>query len=432
MDRLFSRLAGSLALLSLSAAVTAAPGDPLGPPFTVNVYQADNERPLAVIANSGGYRVFWRTQSNNSAASYQTRYDSAGTPLSGDIAVLAQPDDAAAAADGRHVLVRNHWTGSQVSIRAQRYAANGSPVGPELEVTEPMLAGNVRDVGEPRVAMNASGDFVVVWTQRKATGTSGSTCTGGFGGPRTCLGTYQTKIMARRYDSNGVAAAAVTVASASFITAMIYDVGVEALGPEVDLPSVALASDGSYAVAWTSYTELTHLVHTRNRQVKLRHYPASGAALLARTVEDSGAHPGPEVAFDGAGNTVVAFRKYPFGNQSAASLWLRRYSNASGNALGAAVRVDTGAPLQQESQVRLAADGSGAVVVAWSAPNGVHLQRYAAGGTAAGGNVTVSTGGVRHGSPRLAAFGGRFLLGWAEAVDDFSQHDVKARVYEGP
>ncbi|AXQ30010.1 hypothetical protein D0B54_15600 [Solimonas sp. K1W22B-7] len=432
-----ARKAAGLLFTSLalwSAAAAAAPGDPLGPPFTVNVYQADTEQPAAVVAGSTGFRVFWSSSSTGLSSMYQTRYNSAGTPLSGDVAV---PDaysslDAAAAPDGRHVIVYSFYDGVRPRVLGQRYAASGAPAGALFEVTDPSLPANSRDIGQPRVAMNASGEFIVVWTQRKATGSSGSSCTGGFGGPRNCLGSYQTKIMARRYDSNGVAAGPVTVDSATFLTAMVYDIGVEAAGPEVDTPAVALANDGSYAVAWTSYTELTHLVSTRKRQVKLRHYPASGSAPLARTVADSGTHPAPEVAFDGAGNSIVLFRKHPFGDQSAASLWLRRYSTGNHNALGAAVRVDGGALLEQRSAARIATDGSGAFAVAWNAAGGVYLQRYAAGGVAAGGNVAVSSGGAQHRGPLLAAFGGRFLVSWPEAVDDFSLLDVRARIYEGP
>lgn len=48
-----ARKAAGLLFTSLalwSAAAAAAPGDPLGPPFSVNLYQSDAERPGGVIA----------------------------------------------------------------------------------------------------------------------------------------------------------------------------------------------------------------------------------------------------------------------------------------------------------------------------------------------------------------------------------------------
>lgn len=410
------------------------PGDPLGPPFTVNVYQTDIEYPAAVSASTSDFRVFWGTNAGGYLGSYQTRYCNLGTPLSGDTAVpfTYSVTDAAAAPDGRYVIVYSLYDGTRSKVLAQRHAADGSLIGREFEVTDPADAVGVRSLaGHPRVAMNAAGDFVVVWFQGKITGTAGPVCTHGFGVPRNCLGTYQTKIMARRYSGGGlVANAPVTVDTASFATAMVVDLGIEALGPEIGNPAVALANDGSYAVAWTQYTETTTLL--RNRQVKLRHYPASGMVPLARTVEDSGTHPQPEVSFDGVGNSVVAFRKYPFAKQAEASLWLRRYSTSSHNALGPAVRVDAGTPLIQQSQVRMASNGNGGIVVAWNSPAGVHFQRYAAGGAPAGGNVTASIGGAQQSPPVIAASGSRFLLGWGEAADIYGLLDVKARLYEGP
>ncbi|MDM4769522.1 hypothetical protein [Solimonas sp. SE-A11] len=416
-----------------STAALAAPGDPLGPPLAVNTYQAGAERITALAASQADFRVFWVSSTASSVHSFQTRYDSVGNPLTGDVAVpgYSGVGDAASAPDGRHVIISYGYDGNRARLVGRRYASDGSMVGSDFEITDPLDTVGVLTTGFPRVAMNAAGDFVVVWGQGKPSANSGPTCNGGFGAPRTCLGSYQTKILARRYTDGGMSAQPiVTVDSASFTTALVYGLGAEALGPEISYPSVALANNGSYAVSWTSNSEISPLV--RQRQVKLRHYPASGAVPLARTVEDATTLAGSQVVFDGMGNSVVVFRKHAFGNQSAASLWLRRYSTSSHNALGPALRVDTGLQMQQEDQLAAASDGNGSVVVAWTDPAGVYFQRYAAGGAAAGGNVKVSVGGVTHRSAKIAWGSGRFMIGWTQSLDPYSQSDVKARLYEGP
>ncbi|HEY0914974.1 MAG TPA: hypothetical protein VGE22_08900 [Solimonas sp.] len=428
-----ARKAAGLLLTSFAlwtAAAVAAPGDPLGPPATVSLQPGQTE-PNDVIASSTGVRVFWTAY--NPVAGYQTLFAGDGTRLSGDLAI---PDtynaSPATAADGRHVVVQHRSDTGRTRLIARRYAADGSLAGPELEVTDPALVARPTEVGLPRVAMNAAGDFIVVWAQRKSIGAAGpTTCTTGFGRPRNCLGVYQTQILARRYTGAGTVAGEITtVASASYLTAMAADLGVEALGPEVDTPSVALADDGSYAVVWTQYSEATNLL--RKRQVKLRHYPASGTAPLARTVEDSGAHAAPEVALDGLGNILVVYRKHPFGQRALASLWLRRYASSTSNALGAAVRVDGGTQLEQASLARIAVGTAGAFAVAWNAPDGVRLQRYAAGGFATGGNIAVSGAGSYHDYVRVAAHGGRLAVAWKQSPEPFSPGQVLVRFYEGP
>jgi len=70
--------------------------------------------------------------------------------------------NAAIAADenGNFVVVWSSWFVSKSNeIRGQRFAANGTPVEGEFEIntTQP---GNQK---EPSVAMDAEGNFVVVW-----------------------------------------------------------------------------------------------------------------------------------------------------------------------------------------------------------------------------------------------------------------------------
>lgn len=66
----------------------------------------------------------------------------------------------ARAADGRSVVVWTDADDAGKGVYAQRYAADGRPLGAPIEVNDPTDPG---DQERPDVAMDAAGNFVVVW-----------------------------------------------------------------------------------------------------------------------------------------------------------------------------------------------------------------------------------------------------------------------------
>jgi len=98
-------------------------------------------------------------------------------------------------------------------IFAKRYDADGLAQGAEFRVA---------DVWYPVVAMDADGDFLVAWSGRDDT-----------------VAPYSNGVVARRYDSAGVAQGGEFVAN-SFTT-----------GTQV-FPAVAMDADGDFVVAWQS------------------------------------------------------------------------------------------------------------------------------------------------------------------------------------
>src|SRR6185503_17489971 len=125
------------------------------------------------------------------------RYGTSGVPLGGEFQVNTQEDnnqrDPSVAMDptGNRVVV---WTdedadacGERSCIKGQRYAASGAPAGPEFRV-------NTVDAGwqyHSVVAMNDAGAFIVVWEDDS--GQDGSV---GFDGG--------TGVQGQRYDPNGM------------------------------------------------------------------------------------------------------------------------------------------------------------------------------------------------------------------------------------
>ena len=426
-------------LAAWTATIAAAPGDPLGPAFDVTNYRPGYERVLATTASATGYRVFWAPTNSLGSPNgglFQDHFAANGQPLAGDLPVPGATDNIAAAAapDGRHVTVRKLHDNGYISIRAQRYAGNGSPIGPEFEVTAPMLVGRADDISEPRVAMNAAGQFVVTWVQRKATGTAGSACDRRAPDMTwLCLGTYQTKVMARRYEANGAAGELLTVVTRIFSTAMLNGYGEREVGLSADSPEVAIGADGRFAVSWLARTQLELNVH--NTALRLRQYDAAGKAGPEHPVEDTRAQARQSLLIDDIGNTWVAYRTHRLRQTGyVEDFWLRRFSSTNGRPAGPRTSIENREALPWESdEARLFAGQNGAFNLVWkSSDQQVLLQAYAAGGIPAGGRLVLDTGAPPS-VTTFAATGQRLLVTWNQSFyTPLWDLDVRARLFELP
>ena len=162
----------------------ASTGAPLGPEFRVNTYTTGSQRDPAVAADpSGNFVVTWAgdLQDGASYGVFGQRYASTGTPLGTEFRVNSYTTDfqgipaVAADASGGFVVA---WTsfaqdGSSRGVFGQRYAAAGTSLGPEFRINT--FTPGLQEI--PRVAIDASGNFVVVWDSEAEDGSS----TGVFG-----------------------------------------------------------------------------------------------------------------------------------------------------------------------------------------------------------------------------------------------------------
>jgi hypothetical protein len=146
----------------------AADGTPQGSEFgfgtgTGWVYQmamdADGDMVKVITSRDGSYDIDGQ------------RYAADGTPKEATFQVNTYtPGDqwqpsVAMDADGDFVVVWHSRYGSDEhrdGVFAQRYAADGTPQGGEFQVNT-STSSKVYDFRYPRVAMNASGNFVIVW-----------------------------------------------------------------------------------------------------------------------------------------------------------------------------------------------------------------------------------------------------------------------------
>lgn len=153
------------------ARVFNADGIPLGDQFLVNqTTVAVQDQPAVAMDAMGNFVVTW---SSNAATLdhygiWGRRFASDGTPLSNEFLVNATVNPAQVRSDvamddsGNFVVVwqSDGQDGAGWGIYGQRFDANGNRVGPEFRVNDYTPADQVA----PQVAMDADGDFAVVWS----------------------------------------------------------------------------------------------------------------------------------------------------------------------------------------------------------------------------------------------------------------------------
>ncbi len=229
--------------------------------------------------------------------------DPAGSQGAGGVAMA--PDGHFAVAYAESVLVTDQ---PQVVVRL--FGADGTPAPGTIAVNP---SSERRD--SPSIAMAADGSFVVAYMREAS---------------------FTEQIRAQRFDAAG--------------TAVGGEIIVSTAGAR-QLPRVAMAPDGRFAVAWD------HAPH-----VEARLYTADGTPVTGElTVDESGLARFPEVAMDSAGRFVVAWQKSTtFGEVG--HVKARRYS-ATGVPAAGEFDAFTGDLNQPYSEPTVGMDDSGRLVV---------------------------------------------------------------------
>ncbi len=122
-----------------------ASGAPVGPEFRVNTTTTDfQEDPAVAMSSTGTFVVIWtsRNQDGSGLGVYGQRYDSLGTAVGGEFLVNSTTNadqgyqSVAMDATGNFVVVWNSFAqdGSNWGVYSQRYNSNGVPIGGEFRV----------------------------------------------------------------------------------------------------------------------------------------------------------------------------------------------------------------------------------------------------------------------------------------------------------
>ena len=334
----------------------ASTGIPLGTQFRVNSYSTGGQlAPSVASSSAGSFVVAWQSfnQDGSSTGTFAQRFAATGAPLGGAFRVNTFTTSAqfypqvASDSVGNFVIVWNGYTqdGSGTGVFAQRFASTGTPLGAEFRVNTFTPGPQSRAV----VASSPGGDFVVAWQSEGQAGPEYAIFAQRFASTGAPLGgefrvsnTYTTSVQSRPAVALDAAGNFVVVwqrAAGPFAPPSLFPIGVMAqryastglpLGGEFRVnsyntpqywPAVASDPTGNLVVTWSSWDG-------SQTDVVAQRFMATGAPLggqfRVNTFTPNGqGYPG--VASDAAGHFVIVWDSH-LQEPSGYSIYGQRFS----------------------------------------------------------------------------------------------------------
>ena len=372
------------------------------PEYQANTYTTHNQdAPAAAMDSDGDYVIVW--QSYNQDASgygiYGQRYDSDGNAQGSEFQVhthtLYDQEAPAVAmdADGDFVVVWYRWNdaGIDQDVYGQRFNNAGVAQGAEFLVNTYTTSTQ----REPDVALDADGNFVVVWQSSGQDGDNYGVYGQRYASDGTPLGTeFQISTYTTSYQSN---------------------------------PYVAMTPGGDFVVAWSSYGQDGDRTGTYGQRFDSGGTP-QGAEFQVNTVT-SDYQSVQDVAMDNAGNFIVV---YTHNND----VYMRRY-DSDGTPLTSDVLVNTYRSSYQ-NYASIAMDADGDYAITWRSryqdgdDYGIFAQRYTEDGVVQGGEFQVNeyTDDWQL-APTIAMDDySNFVIAWASYAQDGDAAGIFAKLYK--
>lgn len=384
-----------------------------GTEFAVNTETAFNQTAPEIAAlPDGGYVIVWGTldsaQDGNSSAIKAQRFDADGNPVGSELLVNSESagsqftPDVAVFADGSFVIT---WTsndptqdGDLSAVKARLFDAGGNPVGPEFLVNTQTVSSQE----SPRVTVLQDGNFVVSWSD---------------------VNGFDTK--AQVFSPDGLKVGG----------EFRVNIGTTAIQDSEDI--VALEG-GGFVVTWRT-TDATA--------------DGSGYAVMARLFDSSGvggaefvvssAKTGnqnlPNVTALADGGFVVVWQTGDTTQDGSGDAVKGQIFDASGAKIGSEFLVNSAAAnVQREPTVTALADGG--FVVVWNtldslqdgSASALKGQYFDATGQKVGGEFLVNslTSGGQF-LPSIATLAdGSVLVTWTSETGDGSGYAVRARTFD--
>ncbi|MCY1506536.1 RTX calcium-binding nonapeptide repeat (4 copies) [compost metagenome] len=245
-----------------------AQGNAIGGPAPVAVSQTSHQvLPTVTALADGGWLVAWTSVDQNTWDNdiYMRRFDAQGTASGPDVRVNSTTSDTqhhaaiAALGDGGWLITWNaeNQDGSGYGVYAQRYDAQGNPLGGETRVNTTILD----DQYNAAVTVLADGGWLVVWQSNNQDGS-------GYG------------IYAQRYDAQGNRLGGETQVSTY-------------TDSHQQAPAITTLADGGWLVAWQSHGQ-----DGSSDGIYSQRFDAQGHALQMEVIDASGNHLGILAASD--------------------------------------------------------------------------------------------------------------------------------------
>ncbi len=349
-----SSLPGTIFLLALCVPATARGQQavPNGPEFQVNTLTTDAQSlPSVAMDASGDFIVVWQSFSQD---------------------------------------------GFSTAVIGQRYAASGPPIGGEFQVNT-----YTTDSQQfARIGMDASGDFVVAWQS--------------FGQDGDLSGVF-----GQRFDSTAAPALGefqVSTHTTDFQT----------------FPDVAMDPSGDFVVVWHSQGQDGSSYGVFGQRFDSAGAPQGGEFQVNTYTNSAQYFPG--VAMDGTGNFVVVWHSFQDGSSS--GIFGQRF-DGGGMPQGDEFRVNTFTPSAQQHP-DAAMDAAGAFVVVWQggiadgSSTGIFGQRFDTGGMPQGVEFQVNTHTLNAQAKPAVAMDptGMFVVTWQSDSQDGSGYGVFGQAFD--
>jgi hypothetical protein len=370
---------------------------------TADVQQTSYQSPHAVATDANGnFVVTWASDNQDGSGwgVYAQRYDAQGDPVGGEFRVNTTTagdqmySDVAMDATGAFVITwsSDNQDGSGWGVYAQRYDAQGDPLGGEFRV-------NTTTAGDQMysdVAMDANGNFVVTWSSNPQDGSGWGVYAQRYGAAGNRLG-GEFRVSPAVTGSSGISLLGLLQLNTTTTVNQEYS-------------SVAMDAAGAFVVTWSSYGQDGNFWEVYAQRYDANGNPLggefhantsptgnSGINLLGLTQVNTSPTVDriyPRVAMDGGGNFLVTWSS---DNQDGSGWGVyAQWWSPAGVAQGNEFRVNTTTAGDQEYST-VAMDANGNFLVTWSS-NGqdgsgwsVYAQQYAAGGVPVGNEFRVNT-----------------------------------------
>jgi hypothetical protein len=407
-NRIFKPLLGlAVAVATLAAAAPAQAVPQWLTPQTLSEAGKDASQQQVAFDQGGDAVVVWQSSGGPepvimAAARPAGGAFSAAQTLS-DPSAFSMSPDVASDAQGDSVAVWLQFDGANARVQVAYRPAGGSFGAPQT------LSAAGYEAREPRVAMNAAGEAVIVWSLGSGLSEeaqASSAAPGGiFGAAQDLTGfTEAASLPQVALNSHGDAIAVwegwdgshIRIQEASRLAGASFGAPefLSPAGENAGTPQIAFDSSGDAFAAWRFDGSPASTIQGDYR-------PAGGAFAAPQTVSTPSSQPAqaPQVAFDAQGEGVLAWQQ---SDGSEPRIYASVRTPGSSGSFNAPSTLDPGG--QEAYEPSVAGDGLSATIVSWKTFNGATNSTQAAVRPAGGGfgpASTVSATGPQESTPQV-------------------------------
>jgi hypothetical protein len=358
---------------------------------------------------TGGFLAVWEGPSSSDTQSVNGRFfTTTGAPQGDDFSLAQEVEpnkyDAAVTHDkkGNFIVVWSSVADDNSDIMAQRFKANGTPLGAAFQVNvDDPAAPMVPFDFNPVVAPMSDGGFIVVWMSLLPSGVLPS----GVNFPGTT-----PQVLARRFSAAGAPAGTQVQVSTGLVSG--------------DRPDACVDTAGRPVIVWTT-VDAFRPFEPNVKGVSLRRLSAKGAPLgAAETVVAAPAASSlrPAVSCGNGSTFVVVWHSDDAPAVDHTDILGQRFSN-QGRPAGAKLVINSITTGEQRNPA-ISHDPSGNFVVVWQSAVGsrvgIFVRRYTVKGVATGPELEVASdvaNGVAPANPDVSHIGaGSFVVVWQDGA----------------